>query len=120
MTTERADVAVIGLGSAGEALSGALAGAGRRVVGFEAGRVGGECPFTACMPSKVLLHHASVDDPDWPAARAHRDEVVDGLDDSSHHDELVESGVDVVRARARLVGERTVQAGDGRGTPTPW
>ncbi len=116
MTTEHVDVAVVGLGSAGEALATALVAAGRSVVGFEPVRVGGECPFTACMPSKVLLHHASLEDPDWDDARAHRDEVVNGLDDVEHHDALVQTGIDVVRARARLAGERTVRAGEQQWT----
>lgn len=116
MPNQHVDVAVIGLGSAGEAFSSALARSGRSVVGFEPNLIGGECPFTACMPSKVLLHHASRSAPDWDAARQHRDEVVNHLDDSGHHDELVEAGVTVVRERAHLDGERMVRAGDNTWT----
>lgn len=111
---EEVDVAVIGLGSAGEAVAASLAGRGLTVVGFEPALIGGECPFTACMPSKVLLHHAASDRPVWPVARAHRDSVVDDLDDKSHHDELVDAGVNVVRSRAQLVAERIVEAGGRR------
>ncbi len=107
------DVAVIGLGSAGERLATKLAETGRSVVGFDPGRIGGECPFTACMPSKVLLHHAASHRPVWAVARAHRDDVVNDLDDSGHHGELVDAGVEVVRARAAMVEEHVVEA-DGR------
>ena len=110
------DIAVIGLGSAGEAFASAMAGTGRSVVGFEPDRVGGECPFTACMPSKVLLHHAAMAVPDWVEARRHRDEVVDDLDDADHFDGLVDAGVQVVRERAHLAGERRVRAGDAEWT----
>lgn len=106
------DIAVIGLGSAGEAFTSSMAEHGRTVVGFEPNLIGGECPFTACMPSKVLLHHAAMDDPDWAAAREHRDDVVNDLDDSGHHDALVDAGVQVVRGRAELFGERRVRSGD--------
>lgn len=106
------DVAIIGLGSAGEALASTLAGAGRQVVGFEPKRIGGECPFTACMPSKVMLHHASLDEPEWAAACEHRDDVINDLDDSGHHDSLVDAGVEVVRRSAVVTGERTVRAGE--------
>ncbi len=106
------DVAVVGLGSAGENLANTLAAAGRSVVGFEPGLVGGECPFTACMPSKALLHDAAAGR-SWGDARARRDEIVDHLDDDGHVDQLRDTGVDVVRSAARLVAEHTVEA-DGR------
>lgn len=111
------DVAVIGLGSAGEALAGSLADRGLRVVGFEPGLVGGECPFTACMPSKSMLHDAHRPPEirrSWAEAVARRDEIVSGRDDAEHHDDLVGRGVTIVRRRARLAGERSVvdDAGD--------
>lgn len=106
------DVAVIGLGSAGEALAGALAAGGRTVVGFDPGRIGGECPFTACMPSKSLLHDAKAGT-SWDEARAHRDDVVEHLDDASHARELEAAGVTLVRSPAALAGPGLVEA-DGR------
>ena len=112
MTSQLVDVAIVGLGSAGEALAEELAGRGRHVVGFEPGRVGGECPFTACMPSKSLLHDATTG-ATWEQARAHRDEVVDHLDDGSHARELEEAGVTVVRRPATVADDGVVEA-DGR------
>jgi hypothetical protein len=52
------DVAVIGAGSALETLVSTL-GTSMRVVVFEPGRFGGECPFVACIPSKAILNVAS-------------------------------------------------------------
>lgn len=107
------DVAIVGLGSAGERLASGLAVAGLSVVGFDPGLIGGECPFTACMPSKVLLHHAASHRPVWAVARSHRDDVVNGMDDRGHHDDLVDAGVTVVRSAAVIVDEQAVEA-DGR------
>ncbi len=110
------DVVVIGLGSAGEALARQLAAEGLSVVGFERDRVGGECPFIACMPSKSLLADAHEarggEDPAscWDAAIERRRKVVDNLDDSKHLEGLTNAGVEVIRADARLVGERRVVA----------
>lgn len=106
-----ADVAVIGLGSAGEVVAATVADAGRRVVAFEPGRVGGECPFVACMPSKAMLHDAAIAGDDWAGAVEHRWDVVEHLDDREHARDLTERGVVLVRAAARLAGPRTVVAG---------
>lgn len=113
------DVAVIGLGSAGEAVASQLAEDGLRVVGFEPNLVGGECPFTACMPSKALLSRAharrrSTNESDavteWASALEHRDAVVNGLDDVEHAESLQASGVKLIRRRARIVGPHLVQS----------
>lgn len=106
------DVAVVGLGSGGENLATRCAEHGLRVVAFEPDRVGGECPFVACIPSKVLLHHVAAGS-DWATAIEHRRSATSGLDDEGHAESLEKAGVELVRARARLVGERVVEA-DGR------
>lgn len=114
--------AVIGLGSAGEAAARQLARSGFDVVGFEAGRVGGECPFTACMPSKSMLHDAhqlrsdaGADgqqlDAAWRAAVDRRAAIVNHLDDSGHVKGLESEDVEIVRARARIVEPNLVEGG---------
>lgn len=104
------DIAILGLGSAGEALAGQAARAGFRVIGFEPNLVGGECPFTACMPSKTMLHDAWTSGRSWDEAVARRDDVVDHRDDTRHHEALVDAGVEVVRERAVLDGFRSVRS----------
>lgn len=105
------DLAVIGLGSAGEALASQAARAGLTVIGFEPHLVGGECPFYACMPSKAMLHDAAATDRNWAGAIARRDEIVDHRDDTSHASSLSDAGVDIVRQPARITGNGQVRAG---------
>jgi dihydrolipoamide dehydrogenase len=131
---ESFDVVVLGAGSAGEALSTALARRGRRVALVEALRVGGECPYVACMPSKSLLRSAQaradarrltelagasqqpgLDGEDGAYRRAveRRDEVAEHRDDSDAADGVQEAGVVLVRGRGRVVRDGVV-AVDGR------
>jgi len=121
------DVVVIGAGPPGEnAAQYAIAGSDRTAVLVEAERVGGECSFWACMPSKALLRPAEVlaaaralpgvpvgEYLDVEAVLARRDAFVHGLDDSSQVSWAAGAGIDVVRGRGQLAGERTVQVWAG-------
>jgi len=49
------DIVVLGAGPGGEVAAGRLAGAGLDVAIVEDRKVGGECSYWACMPSKALL-----------------------------------------------------------------
>ncbi|HEY8588704.1 MAG TPA: FAD-dependent oxidoreductase, partial [Naasia sp.] len=57
-TPERFDVAVIGAGPAGTAAALRAAELGAKVVVLEAGRVGGTCVNTGCVPTRVLAKTA--------------------------------------------------------------
>ena len=103
------DVAVIGGGGAAETLVSELAPAGCRVVVFEADRVGGECPFVACMPTKAMLHDAAIGRT-WSQSVRRRFDVVEHLDDTDHALELERNGATLVRASARLTGDGSIEA----------
>ncbi len=87
--------------------------------------VGGECSFYACMPSKALLRPqelvreagrvpgVTAMGPDPDAVLRRRDEVVHDLDDSSQLPWLEERGIELIRGRGRLAGERRVEV-DGQ------
>lgn len=119
---DHVDVVVLGAGSAGEVVGTTLAAQGRTVAVVEQLRVGGECPFVACMPSKSLLHSASLlhqgaagDDPvaAYEAAVRRRDEVAEHRDDANSAQNLTESGVRLLRGRGRVTGPGVVGV-DGR------
>ncbi len=109
-STDDVDVAIIGGGGAAETLAGELAEHGCAVAVIEADRVGGDCPYTACMPSKTMLHDAHRSTR-WNDAVARRDTAVDHLDDSRHAEQLTSSGVQLLRGRGRVIDSHTVGVG---------
>ena len=129
------DVIILGAGTAGESIAKNVAQAGRTVALVEAGRVGGECPYVACMPSKSLLRSATVrhqatrsvalgatagpvalDDPaaGYARATARRDEVAHHRDDADAATSVERQGVTLLRGRGRVVGEGVVEVGGAR------
>ena len=130
---ETFDVVVLGAGSAGESIARAVAEAGRSVALVEGLRVGGECPYVACMPSKAMLrsaearalhgelpalgavsrqHELDSDDEAFAAAIARRDEIAEHRDDTDAAAGLAEMGVVLVRGRGAVTGPGVVAVGD--------
>jgi dihydrolipoamide dehydrogenase len=125
------DVVVIGGGPAGENVAQyAIQGSDRTAAIVEAELLGGECSYWACMPSKALLRPVEMLDGarampglsamlsgqlDLPAVLERRDSFTHDHDDSGQVKWAGENGIDVIRGRGRLSGERTVEvvAGDG-------
>jgi len=101
------DVAIIGGGGAAEALVAALESSDCRVLVIEQHRVGGDCPFVDCMPSKAMLHDAEVSTP-WSRAVQRRNEIVDHLDDRQHADQVDRQATQLVRGHAQLIDEHTI------------
>jgi dihydrolipoamide dehydrogenase len=109
------DVVVLGGGTAGVHVATEVAGGGKSVALVEAGLIGGESPYLACLPSNSLLLSASRG-VTWEDAVARRDEVTGGLDDSGAAQRLTSSGVTVVRGTGRITGPGAVEvtlAADG-------
>ncbi len=116
------DVVVLGGGSVGEVVAPAVARAGRSVAIVEVLRVGGECPYVSCMPSKAMLHAAHLRraaaggrwlgigtdahaaGAAYAAATARRDVIAEHRDDRAAAARLQEDGVTILRGGGRITG----------------
>ena len=120
---EEFDVVVLGAGSAGKWVAGAVGDAGRSAALVEALRVGGECPYVACIPSKAILRSAQArgdarrltelggasspvaldaDTAAYRAAAARRDRLSADRDDSAAADGIQQRGVTLIRGTGRI------------------
>jgi len=121
------DVVVLGAGPGGEVAAGRLAEAGLEVAIVEDRKVGGECSFWACMPSKGLLRPGELlaearripgvseaigGELDVQAVLDRRDEIIHDLDDSAQLPWLDERGIALYRGWGRLDGEKRVVVGE--------
>ena len=94
------------------------------MVGIESALVGGGCPYSGCVPSKMIIRaantlaearrvgklagHATVQ-PDWPVdTRRIREEATDGWDDTVAVERFTGKGGRFIRGRAAVTGNRTV------------
>src|SRR6201996_8838110 len=109
------DVIVLGGGTAGVQVATSMARENRSVALVEAGLIGGESPYLACLPSNSLLLSAGRGET-WEDAAARRDEVTGGLDDSGLAERLAAAGVTVIRGTGRVTGPGTVTVTDAGST----
>ncbi|MGP4020295.1 dihydrolipoyl dehydrogenase family protein [Saccharopolyspora sp. 5N708] len=125
---EEVDVVVIGMGPGGEYLAAELAKAGLAVVGVEARLVGGECPYFACIPTKMMVRAAdalaearrvpqlggrTTVEPDWaPVADRVRDEATADWNDDATVRRFEDLGGRLVRGFGRITAPGEVTVGD--------
>jgi len=122
----RYDVVIVGMGSGGMVASEFAATLGLRVAVVERGRVGGDCLWTGCVPSKALLASAKAAhtmrvadrwglppvDPEidtslvWKRIRAVQQAVASTDDDPDRYRAM---GVEIVDGTATLTGPHTVR-----------
>jgi len=124
------DLAVVGTGQGGKPLASAYAAAGRRVVVFERGAIGGTCVNVGCTPSKAFLASAHAAGRARRAAgiHVHADVRVDfpavmdrvrGIIDewrSSSEQKMTAPNITLVRDEAGFDGPDTLVAGGQRYT----
>jgi pyruvate/2-oxoglutarate dehydrogenase complex dihydrolipoamide dehydrogenase (E3) component len=125
---ERYDLCVVGAGSAGLSVAAGAAQLGLRTVLVEAGRMGGDCLNTGCVPSKALLaaaklmhahrhpHLGGVPPHEFETRRgvvnAHVQATIAAL---APHDSVARFeglGVRVVRGRASFIGKDSLTVAD--------
>lgn len=130
------DLVIIGMGSAGLTAAEFAAGLGLRVAAVERQRLGGDCLWTGCVPSKALLASAKVAhamrhadrfgiravEPDidlasvWRRIRHVQAEIATTDDDPGRYRSM---GVDVVHGSARLTGPNEVAVMSATGATAP-
>ena len=108
------DVVVLGGGTAGVHVATEVVRGGKSVALVEAGLIGGESPYLACVPSNSLLLSASKGVA-WEDAVARRNEVTGGLDDSGAAGRLAAAGVTVFRGTGVVTGPGEVSVASGSG-----
>ena len=124
------DLAIIGAGSAGLTAARFANRLGKRVALIEANRVGGDCTWTGCIPSKALLQAARVAHTirtagrygviagrpavDFPGLMARIRSVVAQIYALESPDALRAEGIDVIESRAEFQDAHTVVAGPRR------
>ena len=124
---EQFDIAVIGAGSAGLTAARFAARLGKRVALIEANRVGGDCTWTGCVPSKALLHAAKVahtvrnasrygitskdQHVDFGAVMGHVKGAIEAVFAQESPETLRVEGIDVLEGRAEFQDARTLAVG---------
>jgi pyruvate/2-oxoglutarate dehydrogenase complex dihydrolipoamide dehydrogenase (E3) component len=125
------DVVIIGAGSAGMIAAEIAAEMGVRTALVERARIGGDCLWTGCVPSKALLASAkaahtisraesyglnatalTIDTGTvWRRLKAIQQEIAAADDNPEKYTRM---GVEVINGAARFAGAHVVQAGDRR------
>ena len=127
-TTLTPDICVIGAGSAGLVVAAGASQLGAETVLIEAGRMGGDCLNTGCVPSKALLAAANaaaairrapafgvaagVPEIDFARVHDHVHEVIASIAPHDSVERYEGLGVTVLQARARFTAPDTLSVGD--------
>lgn len=122
------DLIIIGAGSGGLTAANFAARLGVDVALVEKHRIGGDCTWTGCVPSKALLKAARVahqarnaarygllvEPPraDMARVRAFVRQAIAGVYEHETPERLAESGIDLVPGAARFLDPHTIQAGE--------
>ena len=130
MANEDYDLVIIGAGSAGLIAAGFAVQLGRRVALVEKHRIGGDCTWTGCVPSKTLLKAAKVAHEmrhadryglgpvnpavDLKAVMAKVKLVVEQVYRAESPEVLRAQGIDVFLSPAQFLDPHTVDLGDTR------
>jgi pyruvate/2-oxoglutarate dehydrogenase complex dihydrolipoamide dehydrogenase (E3) component len=133
---DRYDLAVIGGGTAGLVSAAVSAGIGAKTALVEQHRLGGECLWTGCVPSKAILRSASVLHTlrhaaeygiDVQGGRADFGKVMDrvhaiirGIEPHDSPERFRALGVDVIEGRARFVSPEEADVGGRRVRAKRW
>lgn len=121
------DICILGGGAAGLVTAAGAAALGARTVLVEKQRLGGECLYTGCVPSKTLLHSArmaalirraqdcglsaQLAPPEIGRVMGHVAQVIAAIAPQDSPEHLRSLGVEVIEAPGRFTDAHSVQAG---------
>jgi pyruvate/2-oxoglutarate dehydrogenase complex dihydrolipoamide dehydrogenase (E3) component len=97
-------IVVLGGGSGGISAARAAKRAGLSVAMVQDGPIGGECTFSGCVPSKVLIEAARQGLP-YGSAHQRLKAVIAEIAEEENKNAFLEAGIDVFEARGRLGSE---------------
>lgn len=122
------DLVILGAGSGGLTAAGFAAQLGAKVVLVEKNRIGGDCTWTGCVPSKALLKAAKVaheirtasrfgistNQPvvEMATVRAYVRHAIEQVYQFETPDELHKRGIEVMQGAGRFIDPQTIQVGD--------
>src|SRR5665213_1456903 len=125
------DLFVIGAGSGGVRASRVAASFGARVAVAEERYLGGTCVNVGCIPKKILVYASEFSEAfhdsagfgwtlgdrrfDWNKLIANKNSEIARLN-GIYENLLINSGVKILRSRARIIDAHTIQVGDERFT----
>ena len=128
----KADLVVIGAGSAGLSAAAGAAMLGLKVVLYEQGRMGGDCLNYGCVPSKALLSaakaaqgvreagrygvDAAIRAVDWSRVQAHVRGAIETIAPVDSQERFEGLGVTVIREHARFADRKTIVSDTTRTT----
>jgi pyruvate/2-oxoglutarate dehydrogenase complex dihydrolipoamide dehydrogenase (E3) component len=130
MALDEYDLAIIGAGAGGLTAADLAVQLGARVALIEKNRVGGDCTWTGCVPSKSLLKaakiahdirraarfgiHASMPVADMVRVRDYVRQTIQQIYPSHTPEALQTKGIDVILGQGRFVEPHTIGVGERR------
>src|SRR6516165_6699448 len=128
MPAREFDLVIVGAGSGGLTAAGFAAQLGAKVALVEKDRIGGDCTWTGCVPSKALLiaakvaHHVRTASQygimsqtpvtDMAKVKEYLDGAIQQIYKATTPEELRRKGMDVYLGPARFVDRVSILAGD--------
>lgn len=115
MARKKYDLIVIGGGAAGLTAAGLAVSMGAKTMMVEKHRLGGDCTWHGCIPSKILLHQAreasiSGRPVDFGAIRNKLDSIRQQIyEEADHPDKFRDMGIDVLQGEARFRSHDAIQ-----------
>lgn len=122
------DLVIIGAGSGGLTAAGFAARLGAKVALVEKNRIGGDCTWTGCIPSKALLKAAkvahevrtasrfgissNVSAVEMTSVRAYVQQAIQQVYQFESPEELRKQGIEVIQGTGRFVDAKTVAVGE--------